>query len=243
MRGIVSLTHLALPFILKRQLLLPFSQFLLFLQALIGSRLGGIRFSPCLLALSLYAVALAKEHLIWTVPPTYQSYQIAKSFLPKIGRLCSNQPSSPQKRQRYNPPTPSKTSLSQPLSTSSSPTRTSQHLLHHRKPPVASVHAAKFRESNLEHTVPCLYLGASTSEQKNVTTPDHIRALFNHFGEGPCSNGCIPASVFDEVRALSQDTVEIPTRARDEEYEQDHSAVLIFVKDVYADVIQNFCRR
>lgn len=146
---------------------------------------------------------------------------------------------SPRKRQRYDNPTPPKTTVSQPSSTLSdrqsfaAPSATSRDDSPTR-------HAKK---ANLKHTKPSFTLGSGGRRWADIKTPDHIMALVRSFGEEACTAGCIPASIFDEVRAISQGMDEVPTRSRGDEDEQDHSALLNTVKNLYAGADEKFANK
>lgn len=159
---------------------------------------------------------------------------------------------SPRERQRHDHPTSPKTAVSQPFSTppevarasasspTSSPTRYSQYFAPPSETSRGVGSTRQITKANLNYTVPNFSLGADTRLQRDIITPDHIIALVNFFEEEACTAGCIPASIFDEVRAISQDMENVPTRSRGEEDGQDHSALLNVVKDVYADAIEKF---
>lgn len=84
--------------------------------------------------------------------------------------------------------------------------------------------------------------GAGTRLQENIMMLDHIRALVKTFGEETCANGCIPASLFDQVRAISQDNEDVPTRSRGEKDGQDHSTPLKLARKWDADANEKICQ-
>lgn len=143
---------------------------------------------------------------------------------------------SPRKRQRHDNPTPPKTTVSQPsLTLSDTQSFAAPSVTSRSDSPTRQI-----KRADLRFTKPSFTLGSGGNEWAHITTPDHIRDLVRLFGEEACTAGCIPASIFDEVRAISQDMDEVPTRSRGDEDGQDHSALLDTVKSLYADADENY---
>ncbi|MCJ1468771.1 hypothetical protein MMC07_007401 [Pseudocyphellaria aurata] len=138
-------------------------------------------------------------------------------------KSCS---SSRQKRRCQDHPTSLETSVSQNASTDVS-FATPSLTIRSGSP------ARRIRIATLRYTVPKFITGSGKSGLGDITTPDHIRALLRYFGEEACTSQCIPASIFKEVREISQDMDKVPTRSRGKKDGQDHSALLKIVKNVY----------
>lgn len=158
---------------------------------------------------------------------------------------------SPRKRQRLDHPTPPMTTVSQPLSNlqeiTPSARDASTDSQYFAAPSVTSRSGSPTRQiqkATLTFTEPSFTLGSGMTLSADITTPDHIRALVRFLEEEACTVGCIPASIFDEVRAISQNMGEVPdrSRSRGDEDEQDQSALLNIVKKVYINADRKFTK-